>query len=299
MPAFLDIKVQMPVLYNSYYIYVGGEEFMVYVTGDCHGDFRRFSKKGQKNSGIKIADDDYIIVCGDFALLWAKNRELEYNLGWFSQLPYTVLWVQGNHENYNMIEGYPLEEWHGGKVRHIVRDKVILLERGQVFTIEDKTFFTFGGASSHDISGGILDRGSPAYKADYRRAKRSGKPFRILNESWWEHELPDEADLEEGSRNLARAGYKVDYVISHCGSNRLQEALECYYMSPGWFGQDILTNYFEELEDKLQYKHWFCGHYHEDLRMDSRHTILYHSVVPVESGGVYIRVNKAGFPNQG
>lgn len=59
---------------------------------------------------------------------------------WQSNLPFQILWVQGNHENYNMIEEYPIEEWNGGKVRHIVRDKVILLERGQVFHIEDKTF---------------------------------------------------------------------------------------------------------------------------------------------------------------
>ena len=38
------------------------------------------------------------------------------------------------------------------------RDKVILLERGQVFEIDGKTFFTFGGAASHDIQGRILDR---------------------------------------------------------------------------------------------------------------------------------------------
>ena len=111
--------------------------------------------------------------------------------------------------------------------------------------------------------------------------------------------MPDEAELEEGRRNLAQAGYCVDYVISHCGSNRLQDALERYYMNPGWYGKNILTDYFEELENKLQYKQWFCGHYHDDLRMDNRHIILYHSVVPVEGDGVYIRVNEAGFPNQG
>ena len=62
-----------------------------------------------------------------------------------------------------MIAEYPLEEWHGGKVRHIVRDKVILLERGQIFNIEGKSFFTFGGASSHDMQGGLLDRNDPDF----------------------------------------------------------------------------------------------------------------------------------------
>lgn len=46
---------------------------------------------------------------------------------------------------------------------HIIRDKVILLERGQVFEIEGKSFFAFGGASSHDIQGGILDRQTVDY----------------------------------------------------------------------------------------------------------------------------------------
>ena len=33
--------------------------------------------------------------------------------------------------------------------------------RGQVFTIDDKTFFTFGGAQSHDIRDGILETDDP------------------------------------------------------------------------------------------------------------------------------------------
>lgn len=83
---------------------------------------------------------------------------------------------------------YPIEEWKGGKARHIVRNKIILLERGQIFEIDNNTIFTFGGASSHDISGGILDKNSPTYPEDYRDAIRRGKPFRVLNESWWKQE---------------------------------------------------------------------------------------------------------------
>ena len=67
-----------------------------------------------------------------------------------------------------MIEEYPVTTWHGGKVRQIIEDKVILLERGQVFDIDGKTFFTFGGASSHDISDGILDPQSFESEAEYK-----------------------------------------------------------------------------------------------------------------------------------
>ena len=82
---------------------------MIYVTGDTHGDFRRFTKHEIMNLPYKVTKKDYMIVCGDFGFLWKKDKTFEYNLDWLSSLPFTLLWVQGNHENYNMIEEYPLE----------------------------------------------------------------------------------------------------------------------------------------------------------------------------------------------
>ena len=180
---------------------------MIYITGDMHGEFRRITKKQRNKLPFIMTEQDYLIICGDFGLLWARDKTLEYNLEWLQRLPFTLLWVQGNHENYDMIAEYPLEEWHGGKARHILRDKIILLERGQIFTIEGKTFFTFGGASTHDVQGGILDKNSPTYKRDYKKALQSNLPFRIRNVSWWQEELPSEEELEEGRRNLEKAGY--------------------------------------------------------------------------------------------
>lgn len=104
----------------------------------------------------------------------------EFSCKWFSEKKYTLLWIQGNHENYDMIAEYPIEEWHGGKVRHIVRDKVILLERGQVFEIEGKKFFTFGGASSHDIQGGVLDRNDPNFDADRKKQIEESFPIELF-----------------------------------------------------------------------------------------------------------------------
>lgn len=248
-----------------------------------HGDFWRLTKRQRSRLPFQLKENDFLIVCGDFGLLWKKDREFQYNLKWLSNLPFKILWIPGNHENYNMMEEYPIEQWCGGKVRHIARNKIILLERGQIFAIEDKTFFAFGGASSHDIAGGILDRNSPAYKEEYKRASRSGKPFRILNESWWEQELPTHEEMQEGRNNLVQAGYRVDYVITHCMSGSMQRDLECYYIRKDLpervFENDILTDYFDELEQKLQYKYWFCGHYHVNVQLNTKHRILYENVV--------------------
>ena len=46
---------------------------MIYVTGDCHGDWRRFSTY-RFPAQQHMCKDDYIIVLGDFGL-WHKTSE--------------------------------------------------------------------------------------------------------------------------------------------------------------------------------------------------------------------------------
>lgn len=45
--------------------------------------------------------------------------------------------VSGNC--YDILDSYPVEEWHGGKV-HFIKPSVIHLMRGQVFDIDDLKF---------------------------------------------------------------------------------------------------------------------------------------------------------------
>ena len=249
---------------------------MIYITGDCHADFSRFTKHSRMKLPFTLKEKDYVIVCGDFGLLWSKDRTLEYNLDWLSRLPFTLLWVQGNHENYDMIAEYDIDIWKGGKVRHILRDKIILLERGQVFNIDSKKFFTFGGASSHDIQGGILDKNSPDYIELRKKAIRNELPYRVIGESWWKEELPSDNEMQEGRINLDKVKYKVDYVITHCMSTSIQKLIRKDN------SVDIMTDYFEEIEQKLQYKKWYSGHYHINEDIDEKHTILYKNIVPIE-----------------
>lgn len=255
---------------------------MIYVTGDTHADFSRFTKKSRWRTIAKPGEGDFVIVCGDFGLLWARDKEFDYSLDWMSRLPFTILWVQGNHENYDMIAEYPIEEWKGGKVRKILSN-IILLERGQVFTIEGKTFFTFGGASSHDVQGGIFDVDDPDYREQVREANRNGLPYRVNHLSWWEQELPSEEEMQEGRENLEKVVYKIDYVITHCISSGMQDLIMGKLRRMGYLSchneSDRLTDYFSELEQKLQYRHWYFGHYHFNERIDPKHTVLYETVI--------------------
>lgn len=251
---------------------------MIAITSDCHGDFRRFAKHEIRNLPFRLTKRDFVIVAGDFALLWnKKDREFEENIKFLSELPFTILFVDGNHSGFTLLNEYPVEMWNGGKVHHIVRDKVIHLMRGQVFTIQGKTIFTFGGASSHDIQGGILDKTDPAYDILRREAIIKGLSYRVIDESWWYEELPTEAEMQEGRDNLKKVGWKVDYVVTHCCATSIQNKIAAKRGMV--YEKDILTDYFEELEQKLTYKQWTFGHYHLNAFIDEKHMVIYHPIV--------------------
>ena len=73
---------------------------MLYLTGDTHGDFRRF-REGEFPELDKLTKADYVIICGDFGGVWNKSREQEYWLNWLEkEKPYTTLFIDGNHENH-------------------------------------------------------------------------------------------------------------------------------------------------------------------------------------------------------
>lgn len=66
-----------------------------------------------------------------------------------------------------------------------------------IFTIESRKFFAFGGASSHDISDGILCPDN--WKEKAKELERQGKyGFRVKDISWWKEELPTEEEMKHG-----------------------------------------------------------------------------------------------------
>lgn len=168
-----------------------------------------------------------------------------------------------------MIEQYPLSDWQGGKVRQIIQDKVIYLERGQIYNIENKTFFCLGGASSHDIEDGILDKTDPDFKEKLKALKRlKKKRYRILNESWWSQELPTEFELFTALKNLQGVDNKVDYIITHCCSSKVEELL-------GRKNYDRLADFFNYIDTSVDFKNWYFGHYHQDCEVSEKHTVVY------------------------
>lgn len=250
---------------------------MIYITGDCHQNFERFNASifPEQNEMTK---DDFVIICGDFGGVWDKDRAGRTEtmlLDWLDCKPFTTLFIDGNHENFDRLYDYPVERWHGGKV-HKIRPSVIHLMRGQVFDIDGASFFTFGGASSHDIDGGILEADDPDFKRKKRELDRGYLPCRINHISWWEQELPSEEEMEEGRRNLAAHGDKVDFIVTHCCSSSTAAIL-----GGGLYAPDILTKYLEEVRQKTQFRKWFFGHYHDNRMVNAEEILIYEQIIRI------------------
>ena len=159
---------------------------MLYFTGDMHGDRRRFGTLRLRLMGPK----DALVVCGDFGFLWNGGPEERETLEWIGRRRYPVLFLEGTHDNLELLNSYPVEEWNGGLTHHICGNLRHLI-RGQIFTIQGKTLLAVGGGESRDML------------------------FRKAGQSWWPGELPGYDELDGWFARLDAAGGGVDYIASH------------------------------------------------------------------------------------
>ena len=250
---------------------------MIYLTGDTHGDFRRFAKRQfPELDGLSKAD--YVIICGDFGGVWNQSVEQAYWLNWLEARPFTTLFVTGNHENYDLLATFPKEEWRGGIVQRI-RPSVIHLTRGQVFELEGKRFFTMGGASCHDVQDGILEPDDPHFRRKLKSLQHRDAFFRINHVSWWKEELPGPEEYRTALSNLERVKWSVDYVITHCAPTSIQQAI----VSSDSYKSDALTDFLDSVANRLDFRLWFFGHYHSNFMVKQKYILLYQQIVQLQS----------------
>ena len=225
---------------------------MIFITGDTHIPID-IHKLNTDNFPIQkeLTKNDYLIICGDFGAVWndgSNRKEDLYWQHWLDNKNFTTLFVDGNHENHNLLNEYPIDIWNGGKI-HYIKPTVIHLMRGQVYEINNTKIFTMGGAESHD------------------------KNSRIENKSWWKNEIPNEQELSEGIINLKKHNNKVNLIITHCCPTSILNNIN-YNFKP-----DILTDYLETIKQTIKYNRWYFGHYHNDKNVDIKHRCLYYDII--------------------
>ncbi len=222
---------------------------MIYITGDLHGDINRFSDEFLPNQS-EWTEQDYLIVCGDFGFIFFDNEREKEKLDLLEKKPFNILFVDGNHENFNALYKYPVEDFCGGKT-HKIRKNIRHLMRGQCFTIEGKTFFTMGGAYSID------------------------RAMRQKNVSYWDAEMPNNEEYKEASDTIFKNNNKFDFIITHTAPRMIIRFLGYY---PDFHDME-LTGYLEWVEYSCEFKKWFFGHFHEDESLlDEKFRAMYYDI---------------------
>lgn len=256
MLTWLPSMIADKGIFSTLHFEVGGRD-MIFITGDIHGGID-IAKLNSDNfpDGKSLTKSDFVIIAGDFGLVWDGSNEEKYWLNWLRQKNFTTLFVDGNHENFYRLKTFPIQKWNGGNI-HIINDSVYHLMRGQVFVLEGMKFFTFGGASSHD------------------------RENRTENISWWPEEMPLPEEFTAGLNNLNNHDWKIDFIVTHACSGQTfhSSALPSFVRYD--YPESDLTRYFDMLEAKVQFNHWFFGHFHQDLRISSHHTALFQDVVNI------------------
>lgn len=223
---------------------------MLYITGDCHGELSKF----KTSSARKLKKDDTLIVCGDFGFVWDGSKAETDNLNWLSKRKYNIAFVEGAHENFEMLAKYPVVDYMGGKARQITNN-IYQLIRGDIFEIEGKKIFAFGGGDDEERE--VTD----------------------IHESPLFQRLPTEAECEKARANLEKAGHEVDYIISYDSGFAVRRFLE---MESNCFNN--LHAFLHEVSQNNKYGKWYFGCFHLDKRIPPAYYCVYKNIYNAETG---------------
>ena len=138
---------------------------------------------------------------------------------------------------------------------HRIHGNLLHLMRGQIFSIDGTSIFTFGGGESTD------------------------KDIRAEQGLYWKQELPTPREMAEGAAKLDEVGCEVDYIITHEPPKRVKSAM---LLRGGEVDRlNKLNGYFEEIEAGCSFKKWYFGAMHEDRAVTPLHTCVFNKIIPL------------------
>ena len=223
---------------------VNSDDSVVLITGDTHRDFKRIIHFCER---YPTTQDDVLIILGDAGInlfndkrdIWVKDR--------LSRLPITLFCIYGNHEiRPANIPSYKLVSWRGGLAyKEGKYPNLIFAKDGEVYDIAGKKNIVIGGAYSVD------------------------KWIRLKNGyGWFEDEQPSEEIKKFVEKQLDNLDWSVDVVLSHTTPYQYRP-VDKFLDSVDQSTVDSSTErWLSDIEMKLSYEKWYCGHYHCDRTTD-------------------------------
>ena len=247
---------------------------MVYITGDTHADFTDprwdwLEKHLNKN--------DVLIVTGDFGFDWDSITVDDWQN---KKHDYTILFCDGNHENYDILNSLPVKKMFGDEVG-VFGNNTYRLFTGHMYVIEGKKYFVFGGAASID--------------KDWRVEEE--EKFDAPRTLWWPDEVPSEETLERAKKVLAENDYKFDYLITHTCNPQLKGPVLNTYKVDFYDPTETMINHLEYTieENNGGFEHNFFGHFHRNKHFGKYHC-LYGEIVNITDGKIYSGWDDYNYP---
>lgn len=215
-----------------------------FLKGDIHGNLFEIIDFIDR---FNLGKNDNIIILGDCGIAWRKDKkDLAQNIKLWNECGNGVklYFIDGNHENFNILNSFPIEN-NMGKIA----DNIYHLRRGQVYEFENKKILVCGGADSID---------------KYRR---------IENFTWWKEEAISQETIDD-----IPAGH-YDYVLTHCCPRSIFEKNKIYLSTLQFLDENKINHnsedMLEQLKNKITFDHWFFGHYHINCNLDEKFTCLF------------------------
>ncbi|MCL2109450.1 MAG: hypothetical protein FWH20_08935 [Oscillospiraceae bacterium] len=223
----------------------------IYITGDTHGDLTRFKKAKFLRKG------DFLIICGDFGFIWDGSKKEKRLLKKLGKQRFYTLFVDGIHENFEVLKSYPEDDWCGGRTRHISGNLRHLM-RGEIFKLGDKTVLAFGGGRLDEVEA----------DADFERSAKAEKGSENFPE------IAKEAEYRRGLQSIARHGNKVDYIVSHEAPSKIAEFLELPNSD-----KSRANAYLDILGENCAFERWFFGSHHINKVVPSKYFALFDKIM--------------------
>ena len=224
---------------------------MIYITGDIHGSLEPIFDLVEK---YEPKEDDIIVILGDVAVNYTGRLRDKFIKEEMNNIGVTFFCIHGNHENRPQnIASYQEKNWNGGRVLYEADYPNILFPvDGDIFELEGNKCLVIGGAYSVD------------------------KFYRLRNGyNWWPDEQPSPTIKDYVEKQIKKN--KIDVVFSHtCPYKYIP--IECFLSGIDQSKVDNSTEqWLDTIEEAIEYKAWYLGHWHTDKRIDKMH-FLFHGV---------------------
>lgn len=225
---------------------------MEYVTGDIHGDHMAIDYLAHH-----LRSGDTLFITGD---LGGNEDFFDY----ISHQSFNIIYVDGNHEPFHLLNEYPISHTNGTKIQYI-RPNLIRILRGEILEWQGKTLFAFGGGYSRD------------------------KAYRAPGYTWFPEELPSHEEYENARKNLASLNNKVDYILSHTAPI---DSIEYMYHTGRISSvydnhKELSLNFFLRwIEETVDYDKWYFGHFHTDKELWKNQIAVFEGIRELKTGNL-------------